>query len=533
MNAIINYLEIALEGSLDKETRENLARSHSASKSLIYVINDLLDLTKTEEGQELVKDEVLDLPACISDATEAFKADAQRKGLSYEVIQHPGLPKYVHGDYRRVRQVVTNVTANAMQNTTKGYIKVEAFVVEVLETRVRVEITVHDTGCGMSDEKLDNLFQDLEQVSSADVQFQNESAELDKTSDQTHKGRGLGLGLAVVARIVRNMDGQLRLKSEEGKGSRFVIQLPFELPLGETLEKLNAEDATVKSNADSTAMASVTKSLPPTEAGEVLLVDRGSTNAVSIRTIGETRSVDERRSINSLRSGGSAGALSTKSDADRLIDAIQSSLPSGGIDADKNSLQRRLSNQRHYPNTGFSPIPSPEISKQDMVPTEPVEQSSSLRSPGPGSIRLPESLPAPPGMHFIRDTGTPLKPVKVPDDYFGQHVEPQAPQTSRVPLEIPEANGRDKESAEPNTSAHVKPDKLRVLIAEDDPVNMRILTKRLEKTGHVVCPALNGEACAAIYKERAAEFDIVLMDMQVCGIFSFHKLKKVTRLITL
>lgn len=51
LNAIINYLEIALEGSLDKETRENLARSHSASKSLIYVINDLLDLTKTEEGQ--------------------------------------------------------------------------------------------------------------------------------------------------------------------------------------------------------------------------------------------------------------------------------------------------------------------------------------------------------------------------------------------------------------------------------------------------------------------------------------------------
>ncbi|KAJ8120100.1 hypothetical protein O1611_g10453 [Lasiodiplodia mahajangana] len=135
LNAIINYLEIALEGSLDQETRENLAKSHSASKSLIYVINDLLDLTKTEEGRELVKDEIMDLSMCISEATEPFKVDAKRKGISYEVIEHPGLPKYVHGDYRRVRQVIANVTANAMQNTTEGFVKVECFVIEVFESQ--------------------------------------------------------------------------------------------------------------------------------------------------------------------------------------------------------------------------------------------------------------------------------------------------------------------------------------------------------------------------------------------------------------
>ncbi|KAF4631150.1 hypothetical protein G7Y89_g6984 [Cudoniella acicularis] len=90
LNAIINYLEIALEGSLDQETRDNLAKSHSASKSSIYVINDLLDLTKTEEGRDLIKDEIFNLPATIREATDYFRGDAKRKGLEYQVIENPG-----------------------------------------------------------------------------------------------------------------------------------------------------------------------------------------------------------------------------------------------------------------------------------------------------------------------------------------------------------------------------------------------------------------------------------------------------------
>ena len=125
LNAIINYLEIALEGAIDQETRENLAKSHSASKSLIYVINDLLDLTKTEEGHNLVRDEIFDLPSTIREATNQFLGDAQRKGLDYEVTQHDGVPTLVVGDQRRVRQVVSNITANAIQHTCNGAIKVD------------------------------------------------------------------------------------------------------------------------------------------------------------------------------------------------------------------------------------------------------------------------------------------------------------------------------------------------------------------------------------------------------------------------
>ncbi|KAK5123044.1 hypothetical protein LTR16_003885, partial [Cryomyces antarcticus] len=235
LNAIINYLEIALEGSLDPETRENLAKSHSASKSLIYVINDLLDLTKTEEGGELIKGETFDLKDTLKEATEMFRGDAKRKQITYEIIEHTGLPQNVIGDQRRVRQAISNVVANAIQNTTQGLVRVEIFVASRADAHVEIEVVVQDTGVGMSSKKMDALFRDLEQVTSEsdtilEGSFQvttkaltaGEDSEKEPSKEKAQKKRTLGLGLAVVARIVRNMNGQLRLKSEEGKGSRII-----------------------------------------------------------------------------------------------------------------------------------------------------------------------------------------------------------------------------------------------------------------------------------------------------------------------
>lgn len=107
-------------------------------------------VVETEEGNNLIKDEVFDLPACIQEATEPFKKDAQRKGISYDVIEHPGLPKFVYGDQRRVRQAVANITANAVEHTSKGGVKVECYTVLLEGQKARVEIIVEDSGRGMS-----------------------------------------------------------------------------------------------------------------------------------------------------------------------------------------------------------------------------------------------------------------------------------------------------------------------------------------------------------------------------------------------
>lgn len=107
-------------------------------------------ITETEEGKELIKDEVFDFLACIKEATDPFKKDAQRKGISYEVIEHPGLPRYVFGDQRRFRQAVANITANAVEHTSVGGVKIECYTVSLEGNKVRVEIVVEDTGRGMS-----------------------------------------------------------------------------------------------------------------------------------------------------------------------------------------------------------------------------------------------------------------------------------------------------------------------------------------------------------------------------------------------
>ncbi|KAJ5773069.1 hypothetical protein N7457_007965 [Penicillium paradoxum] len=231
LNAIINYLEIALDGSLDQETRDHISRSHSASKSLVYIINDLLDLTNAENGQRLIKDEVFNLSETLTEATDIFWEEARQKHVDLQVVQHAALPP-VLGDQRRVRQVITNLISNAIQHTPSGALTIESRIIpELLEPgHISVEIAIHDTGSGMSQETVETLFCELEQVSNKGYMQPPKSYEGNLSDQVLETESVLGLGLALVARIVRNMNGQLSLKSEEGEGSCFKIRLEFPLP---------------------------------------------------------------------------------------------------------------------------------------------------------------------------------------------------------------------------------------------------------------------------------------------------------------
>jgi CheY-like chemotaxis protein/nitrogen-specific signal transduction histidine kinase len=508
LNAIINYLEIALEGALDQETRDNLAKSHSASKSLVYVINDLLDLTKTEEGQDLIKDEIFDLPATIREATNSFKGDAKRKGIEYEIIEHPGLPQLVHGDQQRVRQAVANITANAMQHTTSGWVRVELWLQEILGNRATVEIIIQDTGAGMSNESIDALFRDLEQVTS---DGENIFGEFETSKSRPNDGkeqRTLGLGLAMVARIVRNMDGQLRLKSEEGKGSRFVVQLPFVLPNDDSQLSGNEEkSAFLRLPSGSPSMATPP---PPHSEGEVTLVDKVS----SIKSDGviRKRSTEEITSLHSFRSGSSNKSnKSNRSDVDRLINAISGPLAVGEPEVEEIALHRSNSKgSGHSRKSAGSNAPSGRSSNSMAH-----ERPGHLRRSKYGSPEhLRSSLQGPPGAEFVTDNKTLMKAVRIPDEFAensNQTPGGEAPPhiASRVVFDIPNTNG--DLSLPPQQDA----EHLQILVAEDDPVNSRIIKKRLEKSGHEVYHTINGEECAGAYGEKRAFFDVVLMDMQM------------------
>ena len=520
LNAIINYLEIAMEGSLDHEMRENLSKSHSASKSLIYVINDLLDLTKTEEGHNLIKDDAFDLAATVQEAVDMFRGDAKRKQINCENVEHPGVPRFVMGDQRRVRQAISNIVANAIQHTTTGGVKVELWLLEKLENRAEVEIAIQDTGAGMSASQLDALFRELEQVQyeADDTLSEDMQLESKQLTQGGQEKRALGLGLAVVARIVRILNGQLRLKSEEGKGSRFVIQLGFDLP-----QKVEKQSLLADATAAGVGPPSNQPATPPITQGEVTLVNKSAQKPTTSTRETVIRG-NSRESVSSLKSTKSATSLnsfksanSQKSDVDRMIDALTE--PHMISSPTHESRTRSASHTGRKERILESGQNTASLQKSHTVGSGPTDEQSSL------DLKPLEQVP---GETNVIDSKTPIRPVRVQDgDLQGNAaVQHKGRSPGRVLFDLP-----DQKAGGPTSSKF-----MRVLVAEDDPINSKIMKKRLEKLNHEVHLTVNGEECAHVYAEKTAAFDVVLMDMQVSSFLGknmLHHSLIVTRCLSL
>lgn len=498
LNAIINYLEIALESPLDSDTRESLSKSHSASKSLIYVINDLLDLTRTEEGHDLIKEEMFDLPMTIREATGMFTADAARKGLTFDVIEYPGVPRFVKGDQSKVRQAVANISANAVSHTESGGIQVELWLSASFEDRCEIEIAVQDTGSGMSSRKLDALFRELEQVQTdptnglGDV-GESQSLMGNVQGNDNKEKTTLGLGLAVVARIIKNMNGQLRLKSEEGKGSRFTIQMTFALPVSDNALTDPNRKCIQTPNSEGTQTPHPSASSQASH--EVTLVRKDKDNVAAHQP--EKPSLSRRTSNDSVGSSsvksGRSGA-SHKSEVDRLIDAISS-------------------------NTGLA---SPAVEDGKRMTGVRQKEPRKASSVGRRSVN---------GRESVQDSSTPIKSVKMPDDGYVpglDNFEQVQLQSGSQPSDSPSSKSKrhsiDSEDSVSVCNQHQNMQHaalgsvasiFSVLVAEDDPINSKIIKKRLEKMGHGTSMTLNGEQCVTMFKERSQDFDVVLMDIQV------------------
>lgn len=480
LNAIINYLEIAMEGALDAETRDNLTKSHSASKSLIYVINDLLDLTNTEKGQNLIKDESFDLPDTIKEAVDMLESETKRKGIVLDVQTWPGLPVKVLGDQRRIRHVISNLISNAIRHTSRGGVAVEIWRAPVQPENgdVMVEMTVLDTGSGMSQGMLEALFQQLEQVPSID---DSEGHDALPSLQEEQDKPVLGLGLALVARVVRNMQGQLSVRSQEGKGSRFKISLQFPIPDG------------TDQTADMGLCRSSRAAEPPTPfhaQQEFILVDSN----VAPRHGERRHSTGGNRSRGSLQSGGSI--QSNKSEADRLITAIQEPLLVRSTSEGSNIQQSKQ-----------------ELSPGDLSGREKSKTSNSIPdeqtpdfSPGPNVRTTVPPVSLPPGLEHVTESGVPMGAV---------HVE--QPSTAAQETEaLPESGPPAESFVQQKLPSVEMPESFRVLVAEDDPINSKIVQKRLQKLGHTVRLTGNGEECAAAYRAGPSEYDVALMDIQVC-----------------
>lgn len=245
LNAVTNYLEMALEQDLDRKTKSILQMSHSASKSLIFVIDELLQFTayKDQPPPALVR-VTFDLHLAMREALEPLENQALRKGLDFRINQEIDFPRYVLGDQQRLQQAIANVVVNAIQYTDTGGITVTLRLLNSIPSSSTIEISVQDSGRGMTDQDLDNIFQEFEQVAEDNDGEEDPGQDEDyaKPSTPRNNGRHIGLGLAILARYVKNTGGQIRGRSTPGVGTTFTVEVPLENAIEQRRAENMSED---------------------------------------------------------------------------------------------------------------------------------------------------------------------------------------------------------------------------------------------------------------------------------------------------
>jgi PAS domain S-box-containing protein len=213
MNGVLGMLELVLGTTLDATQREYLQVAQSSAESLLAVINDILDFSKIEAGRLDLRPEPFSVADCLGDALHPFGKRASEKNIELAMRIAPGVPPILVGDALRLRQVITNLVANAVKFTEHGEIVVSAEPESYGDPAlgIVVHFAVRDTGIGIPKNKQQMIFDAFTQVDSSATRLYS----------------GTGLGLAISRRLVDLMDGRLWVESEENKGSTFHFTARF------------------------------------------------------------------------------------------------------------------------------------------------------------------------------------------------------------------------------------------------------------------------------------------------------------------
>jgi two-component system sensor histidine kinase/response regulator len=220
MNAIIGMSYLMKKSELNTKQQDYNSKIEVSAKNLLRIIDEILDFSKIEAGKLTLEHSNLFLDQLVAEVADTINVKLQKK-IEVELVTYvdPAIPHVILGDSVRLRQVLLNLTDNAAKFTQEGEIKLEAKLVKQLPYGLILNFSISDTGIGISQEQIKNLFSPFQQ---ADV-------------STTRKFGGTGLGLVICRRIVEMMDGDLILESTPGKGSTFSFNAFFNL--AETTEE--------------------------------------------------------------------------------------------------------------------------------------------------------------------------------------------------------------------------------------------------------------------------------------------------------
>jgi signal transduction histidine kinase/DNA-binding response OmpR family regulator len=212
MNGILGMVELLLRTDLTEKQRRFASTIAQSGRALLTIINDILDFSKVESGKFDLDLKPFNFRVCVEDVAALLATRVQQKALQLSVLIDDQVPAAVVGDAGRIRQVLTNLVANAVKFTEQGAVTIDVSA-EIAGEVAKLTVRVKDTGVGIPRDKLGLVFQKFTQV--------------DGTSTRKHEGTGLGLAISKM--LIEKMGGEVGLESELGKGSTFWINVPLQV----------------------------------------------------------------------------------------------------------------------------------------------------------------------------------------------------------------------------------------------------------------------------------------------------------------
>ncbi len=430
MNGIIGMTDIVLDSALDSEQREYLGIVKSSANALLEIINDILDFSKIEAGKLSVEHVSFDLDRLLLETLRPMTPTTSARGVALALDIDAALPAHLVGDPGRLRQILNNLLSNAVKFTPAGEIVVRVSDSDVQpgQTLRWLRFSVRDTGVGIPVEKQAQIFAPFAQ----------------EDSSITRRFGGTGLGLTITRRLCDLLGGTITLSSMPGRGSEFVVELPFETD-GEPVGPVRHDSIAGR---------------------RVLVVDDNATN----------RRIFERM----LQQLGCEAVCADGADA--ALARLTQGAPFDVVLLDLNMPGR----------SGFE-----------------VAQAMGRHLAAPPPVILLTSSGLPGEIEACREAGIQaylLKPVTQREIEAAMR-QLLVPDAALQPSERPDLLTRDL-LPRSGMRAHV-------LLAEDNAVNELLTVTLLNRWGHEVTVAADGQQAVALHAQR--RFDLVLMDVHMPG----------------
>ena len=454
LNGVIGSAGLLQDTPLNVEQRDYVETIQFSGVQLLTLIDDILDFSKIESGRMEIEDEPFDVTGVIEDALDLVGERARKKRIELIYDVEPDVPRRIHGDVTRLRQVLINLVGNAVKFTNQGEVYVNCRVPgsgsaatagpgpgpgDDAGGNIAVEFTVRDTGIGIAAEQIHRLFNAFSQVDAS----------------TTRKYGGTGLGLAISERLIRLMGGAVKVESEAGKGSTFSF----------TLKTRRApEDAA--GNRRAGEIGSI--------AGKrILIVDDYPSNR---RILGAQCAAWGLWTVEAETVAVALEAIAAANTADTPFDAVITDMlmpDQDGLDLAREVAAHRKTTRARMPVIVLSSAPRAEAFAGREVPERWIDA-------------------------YI------LKPARQ-SQLFNALLDALAPER---PFHL-----AGPESVAPPGVVQTYAGSLRILLAEDNPINQKIAVRMLERLGRPAVVTDNGaKALAAVL---GGEFDCVFMDVQM------------------